>query len=202
MQFRQWALKIATSLGRVRDYDVMQEWLKVHASDAEQNQTFQAARDRVWRVTRPKLKLMSRRQRNQLCSWDSSEVKSGKLRKRFLKQCAKIRAGLNKDAARFEQLDTAGLHEFRRALRRLRYLRELTLKRREQKTDHTLKQIIAFQEALGEMQNCSVVRSFYSSPPHSKPRMELAERARIDEQKWLRRSQPHLRAFISSGQSI
>jgi len=194
--FRQWALKLTTELGRVRDYDVILEWLTLYASDGKQNRSIQATRRRVWQATRSKLVKMGRGQWKQLCHWNSSAVRPRKLRQRYRKQFSKIHDGLCRDAARFDDLDTAGRHEFRRALRRWRYLRELVLRRREQKTDRILERLIAFQESLGEMQNCSVIRTFFSSPPRSESRLEIARLAEAQEYKWLKRTRRHLAIFL------
>jgi len=195
-QFRQWALSVATALGQVRDYDVLLEWLKTNAQVEQSDRTLQKTRQRLWRLTRPALKKMPRARRRELVNWKSSGVKPRKLRDKFLKEREKIGAALTHDAARFQELTIAGRHQFRRILRRWRYLRELLLSRREQRTDRNLKGLIEFQEALGEMQNCTVVREFYSSPPHSKRRLKLTGLATLQEQRWLRRSERHLGSFL------
>jgi len=195
-QFRQWALNVATALGRLRDYDVLQEWLKNNVSTEQPDRTLEIMRQRVWRLTRPALKKLPRARRRELVNWKSSDVKPRKLRDKFLKERERIRAALTHDAGRFQELNIAGRHQFRRILRRWRYLHELLL-RREQKADRYLQGLIEFQEALGEMQNCTVVREFYSSPPHSKSRLKLARLATLQEQAWLRRSERHLAAFLS-----
>jgi len=195
-EFRQWALKVALELGRLRDYDVIREWLKTHWPDAKHNRVVLAARQRIWRSTRPKLMVLSRLRGDQLFHGNPSTVRHGKLRKRFFRQSAKIRATLRQDATRFHQLDAGARHEFRRALRRLRYLRELSLRQRDQERDRRLKRLIAFQEALGEMQNCWVVRTFFSSPPGSESRREIARLAEVQEHKWLKRAERHLGEFL------
>jgi len=208
--FRQWALKLAGTLSRLRDHDVMLEWLKANFPSNPQTLTLQTARNKVWRQARPKLLAMSRSSRwpaapasstdrregnNRAPRWKSSDVRPEKLRKQFHKQCEKIRARLKQDAARFDQLSVAGRHEFRRVLRRLRYLRELSLRRRKQKADVRLTHLIAFQEALGEMQNCFLVCEYYSAPSRARAGRELAKLSEAQEQKWLRRAEAHLLAF-------
>jgi CHAD domain-containing protein len=195
-QFRQWALDVATALGRVRDYDVIQEWLRSSVPGEQPDRTLKMTRQRVWRLTRPALKKLPRARRRDLVSWKSSDVKPRKLRDKFLKERERIRAALTHDAARFQELNTDGRHQFRRILRRWRYLCELLLSRGEQKADRNLKGLIEFQEALGEMQNCTVVRESYSSSPHSKSRLKLAGLATLQEQAWLRRSERHLATFL------
>jgi CHAD domain-containing protein len=75
------------------------------------------------------------------------------------------------DAKRFDHLDVDSLHEFRRNLRRWRYLNETLMSRREQRTNRRLARVIALQDALGEMQNCEVIRLFLR--PLTLPRAEL-----------------------------
>ena len=194
-RFRQWALKLSTTLGRARDYDVMLQWLEQHSIDARRAPALHKERSRVWRQTRPKLLALSRLQWNKSLQCESSAAKHRKLRKRFLKQVSKHRQVLRQTAAHFNSLNPSGRHEFRRILRRLRYLRELALRRPEQASDRRLKCLIAFQEALGEMQDCSIVDAFFKSRP-SNLRKEVVTLAGVEEQKWARRAEKHLQAFL------
>ena len=193
-QFRQWAMKLATALSGVRDYDVMLDWLKAHSPGAQQDQLLREKRARTWRLARPKLMALSRREWKEIRIRGSSPLRAGGLRDNFRKECSKTGAALARDAARFHKLDAAGLHEFRRTLRRQRYLRELALGRREQKVDRELKRLIAFQEALGEMRNCYLVRTFFSS--QKPPATRLIKLAKSHEGKWLRRANRHLGGFL------
>jgi CHAD domain-containing protein len=194
--FRQWALKVTAALGGVRDYDVILEWLNIHSPAPKRDQLLRQNRVRAWRLTRPKVLALSPIQWKQLRRWKPSAVRPGKLGKRFSKQCASIRASLDKDAARFHHLDEAALHDFRRRLRRLRYLRELALSRREQKSDPALGRLVMFQEALGEVQNCSVVRAFFSTHPRFKSQTEPVRLAKAQERQWLKRAEEHLAVFL------
>ena len=198
--FIQWALKVATALGRVRDSDVILEWLKAHCPSPNAEQTLHQNRAANWRTTRPKLAALSAMRWKQLRRWDQSSIRPGKLRKKFLKECVRLRDGLQRDAARFHHLDEAGLHEFRRGLRRLRYLRELALSRKEQKTDRKLEQLVAFQEALGEMQNCSLAGGFFSG--RNKQNLKALELAKAQERRWRKRAENHLKVFVSQSQLL
>jgi len=195
--FRQWALKVATALGRVRDCDVTLEWLKAHSPAPEAVRALRQHRASIWRSAQPKLKALATMRWKQLRHWDRSTTRPRKLRKRFLKESLRLSAAVQRDAARFHDLDQPALHEFRRGLRRLRYLRELALTRKEQKSDRELGQLVAFQEALGEMQNCSLAREFFSGRSSSAPNVKALRLAQAEERRWFRRAEKHLKAFLA-----
>ena len=192
--FRQWALKLATALGPVRDYDVTLEWLKAH-SPGTRERLIRQRRARTWREARLKAKAVTAPEWKELRKPNSATARPGRLREKFHKVQSQICDALDRDAPQFDQLDAACRHEFRRALRRLRYLRELELSRREQKSDRRLKRLIAFQETLGEAQNCAVVRAVFSQNSAPSP-AELVNLAKAQEQRWLARAQRHLAAFM------
>lgn len=194
--FRQWAFQLSTALSPVRDDDVMLEWLKAHAPAPKEERLLQQHRARLWRLTRPKLLPLASTQFKPIQRWKSSAVRPGKLCERFFNQCAVARNALLKEGARFHLLDEPGLHEFRRGLRRLRYLRELALSRRQQEGDRKLERLIAFQEALGEMQNCAVVRAFFSAHSKLQSRPKVLRLAGAQERQWRERAQKHLAAFM------
>jgi CHAD domain-containing protein len=153
-------------------------------------------RARLWRRARRKLLPLARQPWRKVCFRKSAPAKAGKLRRKFFKESARIREGLHLEAARFHELDAAGLHEFRRALRRLRYLRELALSRREQRSERVLRRLVAFQESLGEMQNCAIVRAFFASQTGFKPGGKVARLALLQERQWFRQARGHLTRFL------
>jgi CHAD domain-containing protein len=199
--FRQWALKVATALGRVRDSDVTLQWLNSHCPSPARERTLRQDRARMWRSTRPKLAALSAMRWKQLRQWDHAAIRPRKLRKKFLKECLRLRQALHRDSARFHHLDDAALHEFRRGLRRLRYLRELALSRKEQKSDRKLEGLVGFQEALGEMQNCSLARGFFSHHTRLRPDAKALELAKAQEARWLKRAERHLKAYVRQTES-
>ena len=196
MLFRQWALKVAAALSQLRDCDVTLEWLRAHFPALERLHAVQVHRTGLWRRARRKLLPLARLPWKQVRRWESTSAKTRKLRRKFLKESARIQERLSHEAARFEDLDSAALHEFRRTLRRLRYLRELDLSRREQRCDQILKRLVSFQEALGEMQNCLVVRTFFASEAGFRWRHKVVRSAELQERQWLRRAEGHLTEFL------
>jgi CHAD domain-containing protein len=194
--FREWALKLANSLGSVRDCDVIMAWLQDHAPDRRRERLFQSQRARIWRQIRPALAALSRSGGKYFGKWDCHPGKSRKLQKRFLKQGSEIQAGLRSDAGRFLQMNAAGRHQFRRSLRRLRYLRELALSQRRQKTDRTLRQLIACQEILGDIQDCAAVRGVFRPGSRIKSPPKVAQLAQQYEQERLQAVPRHLRSFM------
>jgi CHAD domain-containing protein len=200
--FRQWALKLATALSAVRDYDVTLEWLKAHSPTHKHIEVLQTRRTRLWLVARPKLLALPEPKWHELRQWDSSTARPGKVRHKFRKESEKLQRALIREAADFGELDANRRHEFRRALRRLRYLRELGLTRRAQKKDRPLKRIIAFQEALGEMQNCHLVREFFTSPSPFNPPPHGLKLVEAQERHWHARAENHLPILLRNAKPL
>lgn len=166
--FRHLAFQVMELLGGLRDADIALEWLQRHDARRQLVGRVRARRHRLWRTTAPQLKALRIFESGDLATGKLDSTRQKKLRRRFTETLERFYARLVADKERFHHLDMEGLHEFRRNLRRWRYLNETLLSRRELKASEPLGRVIALQDALGEMQNCEVIRQFLrtlSLPP-------------------------------------
>ncbi len=194
-EFRQWALRLTAVLGPVRDYDVIMEWVRASYPSVANDRALTRRRAQTLRLARSTVAALSRERWNELQSRGGSGKRAGKLRRGFRIERAKLQSNLGKEARRFKQLNEAALHEFRRKLRRLRYLRELQLSGSEQKKDPRLQRLIGFQEALGEMQNCVIIRKFFADDSGFKNRLQVIRMAQIKERQFRKTANKHLDWF-------
>ncbi len=158
--FRHRAFQVMELLGGLRDADITLEWLQRHDARRQLVGRVRARRHHLWRTTAPQLEALRLFESADLATGKLDGARQKKLRRRFTETLERFYARLVADKERFQHLDMEGLHEFRRNLRRWRYLNETLLSRREQKASGPLGRVIALQDALGEMQNCEVIRQF------------------------------------------
>lgn len=158
--FRHQAFQIMELLGGVRDADVTLDWLRIHEARPRLAKRVQRRRDRLWRATAPRIRALRLRDQEKLRARRLDNSMQKRLCRRYTKSMERFFDRLLTDKEQFRHLDIEGLHEFRRNLRRWRYLNETLLSRREQKTSRGLARLIALQDALGGMQNCEVIRQF------------------------------------------
>lgn len=166
--FRHQAFQVMELLGGLRDADITLEWLHRHDARRQLVGRVRARRHRLWRTRAPQLKTLRIFDHADLAARKLDGAREKKLRRRFTETLERFYARLVAGKERFNHLDMEGLHEFRRNLRRWRYLNETLLSRRKQKASEPLRRVIALQDALGEMQNCEVIRQFLrtlSLPP-------------------------------------
>ena len=194
LHLRQWAFKLTNALSRVRDYDVALEWLSRHERDSKITKPLAASRLRLWRVARPHLRTLPQSAWDDITGTKAGAAKQKALRKKYVKELNKAWRAFEKDSPRFHKLDLDDLHEFRRNIRRWRYMIELARRRREQKHDAELKKLIVLQEALGEMQNGFLVRTFLQSHARSSSFLKLGELVKTQEARWRRLAKRHLAA--------
>ncbi len=193
--FRQWSVNLTSALGPVRDLDVVMEWLNLHAPIPVCDQVLRQDRPRLWTEARSALLNAPPLEWRQLQRGKAGAARPERLVKKFFKARDKLVDSLDETAGGFHGLDEAALHRFRRQLRRLRYLRELELGRRAQKGDRRLAQLIAFQDALGEMLNCSLVRGLFTSDSRLGSPLKVLRLARTQERQWLKRAEKHRSVF-------
>jgi CHAD domain-containing protein len=110
-------------------------------------------RRRSFKRLQAKLEPLSGRVEKQLGDFDHGSPQKARLRKRFLTQLRTHQEYVFQDSPRFLALEVPEQHAFRRAVRRLRYLRELGVARRRQKDDRLLQQLARLHETMGEYQN-------------------------------------------------
>lgn len=184
--FRHRAFQIMELLGGLRDADVTLEWLHRQNANRLLAGRVRARRHRLWRTTAPRLKAAGTFDAADLAPEKMDRASEKKLCRRFTETRERFCARVVASREQFNHLDIEGLHEFRRNLRRWRYLSETLLSRRGQKKSKALQRLIALQDALGEMQNCEVIRQFLRA-------LKLpAEEARALDQKLARQQRDWL----------
>lgn len=197
-KFRAWAREVSDALGGVRDCDVAMDWLREKERGEAVNNVLRQRRAERWRVARPRLALRLEPDLGALTTRDVSGSGAKKLARRFEQEQQTAVRMLDKCAPRFRRLKPKELHDLRREIRRWRYLREILLNRRRQKTDKGLKHLIAFQEALGEVQNLQVIIDLLARSHRSVEARRLAEISRREQQTWIRREQRRLVNLVES----
>jgi CHAD domain-containing protein len=152
-EFREWSRRVLDVAGPVRDCDVTLDWLRDRSSSVEVIDLITSRRRRSFKTLQTKLGTLSARIEKQLGDFDHGRHQRARLRKRFLKQLRAHQEYIFHDSSRFFALEVPEQHAFRRAVRRLRYLRELGVARRRQKDDRLLQQLARLHETMGEYQN-------------------------------------------------
>jgi CHAD domain-containing protein len=185
VEFHDWSREVSDALGRVRDLDVTLEWLRRQPESAALASALESRRHRWWRSRRSRLPLPPDDLRAQLNRWKAKRRAPARLVKLYSKYFRLHREEIVRVAPQLLDLAPPQRHAFRRTLRRLRYLRELALSRRQQRSDQLLKHLVRLQEALGDHQNCGVAQAILdrmkSAPSLRRLRRALAGERRQSE---------------------
>ncbi len=152
-EFRPWASSLAETTGRVRDFDVALAWLKGRESVSGVRELLARQRSRLWAKSRARLSPPPIATAEALTGLVGSRERTKQFAKRLRKRKTALKAEVARQLPDFPGLAPAARHEFRRALRRWRYLRELTIPRRKHADDRFLNLLIHAQEAIGEERN-------------------------------------------------
>jgi len=155
-EFNHWSREVSDSVSRIRDLDVSLEWLQQHAASALAIERVVRWRQRRWKAVRTKLEAQPARLVCGLARVAGHHSHRSQLVAQHLRLRAKAEGRITGVLPRFFRLKGPPQHEFRRALRRLRFLRELELPRKRQSTDSLLKLLVALHEGLGRLQNSRV----------------------------------------------
>ncbi len=192
LTFRAWAQRVADALSPVRDYDVMIEWAQQACQDAQFVQELQSDRKEVWREARKALKDSPPEKWKKLRRLDAGRRGRRKLAARYKDVAAATREVMDVDAASFEQLDATARHDFRRAVRRLRYLAELN------KRPERFKALGRLQGGLGELQNAQTVKDLLQKEGnHFNRRPQLMRRVKQQESECFTRCRRSLRSVVN-----
>jgi CHAD domain-containing protein len=165
--FHDWSRRISDQLGPIRDCDVTLEWLEPQAGARAGYMRLRAHRDRLWKLRRkwllePKPRLLAH-----LSPGKASHRQKANLHKSVGRQLDKLVRQAAKQIPRYFELSLRQRHEFRRCIRRWRYLRELALPQRKFPHDPTLIRLVRLQEALGDYQNRVVARRILIHDNHA-----------------------------------
>lgn len=197
-RFRSWSREMSDAVGLVRDCDVAIAWTREQPAAEAVCARLIERRGRLWNQARPKLKRrldVPRRAR-------SRGRRKGQPAKRLFNRFARLFENALREILGFRfHLDPADLehwHEFRRDLRRLRYLRELWLPFRAHKQDALLRKLLHLQDLLGEAQNCVAMAAVISKGRPSSELARLCAELDVQRKQWLEQSEAALLAFQNS----
>ena len=188
--YRGWAQRLADALSPVRDYDVMIEWARNVCQDPEFARELAKDRKEAWRDARKALKGRPA-EWNELRRLKADGKKRGKLAECYEKIAAETRALIEVDAAGFERLDATARHDFRRAVRRLKYLQEL------EENDEQKERLAKLQTLLGELQNAQAIKEMLvNDRNHVRGRRGLVQKAKRQESEWFTRCRRSIRRVM------
>lgn len=156
-RWRDWARRLSRTTSPVRDLDIAVEWLTANRANPALIQECQRWRDQAWRRHRRQLCPPPRGVLAQVGNPTLKPEPARQLARRFKKLEARYREHLRARQPRFFQLSEEERHDFRRAVRWWRYLREQVLPRKKLKRDGVFRRLLAAQVALGELQNLALV---------------------------------------------
>lgn len=171
--FRAWSRRGSKATSPVRDLDVTLDWLRLHPDGVAIMKRLGPQRQRRWKSCFARFLPIPPELRAQLARPKGRRDERARLVRNYEGFQAQHEDAAFRAVPRFFVLSAAEQHAFRRTVRRLRYLRELGLPRREQRGDRLLKQLVHLQEALGEYQNCLVTQSILA---RLKPKPSLQTR--------------------------
>ena len=182
--FHRWSRRVSDSASEVRDLDVTLEWLRRHSATPETMERIYRWRCRAWKMFQARLKMTGVALRKNLRQMTGGSAgRSGLLERHSL-----LRDGIMEQVGEgvpfFFEFGNSQQHDFRRALRRLSFLRELELPRREQAADARLKLLVTMHQVLGEYQNCQVHERILALAGKDSSMVRLNAELRRDREQW------------------
>lgn len=196
---RRWGRQMAQKTSRLRDLDVAVEWLGSRPDAREAVARIREQRERLWRKIRMRLRPPPEGMVRALAAESDGRGAAERLERRLHKLENRNATWVRKHEAGFFVLSGKGQHDFRRILRRWRYVRELALPSRGMGEDGFLKRLVEAQEATGDLQNlrlaagaCRSIRGLGRAP-------SIARGLARDEAKLLARIQRSLGALNAPG---
>lgn len=167
-RFREWSQKLSVATDPLRDLDVAIEWVAARTPPAPTTiAELQRQRDQLWRQSRQQLPPFLQRLLPALAAPEGGRKHELRLHRRCARFTRTLRSRSEKNAPRFFELDLPNQHDFRRLVRRWRYLRELELPERRHRKDPTLRQLLRLQDALGTRQNLLLARDVLRHLPRN-----------------------------------
>jgi len=172
---REWSRTITDSAGEIRDLDVAIEWVKQQKDTESLCAELGEERQQHWLRWRQQARVMPARLVKALEHASGGASQSARLKARLTRLDEKLQSKIKKEISHFFKLPLVAQHEFRRTLRWWRYLRELYLPRRRQKTDAVLRNILRTQESIGDAQNLTVTATLLSRRATSEQILRLRQ---------------------------
>lgn len=183
-EYLGWSRRVSAATSRLRDLDVVIEWLSHEQVAPELIEPLVGRRRRAWRVaSRGFFPPASPVRRAMAKPRTGNQVRSA-LNRRFQKRWSDLEAAVRDRLADFFELAIEDRHALRRQLRNLRYLRELKLSRKKQARDPLLRRIMQTQVAMGELQNLWIVRTVAREPVLRSQSSWIRARTIRQERQW------------------
>lgn len=151
--YRDWARTIAGATDPIRDADVALEWIEQQPGSARVVRAVERLRSRTWRRRRTRMDPPPALLVDALATWRGGAKRGTRLLRRCDRFQQRLRDVVLRTAPGLFRLPPEEQHNFRRLVRRWRYLRELELPDRRHRKDARLKQLLRLQETLGDRQN-------------------------------------------------
>jgi CHAD domain-containing protein len=137
------------------------------------------------RTARPALDLMHERFAELKVKDEPSDRIQAKLQQAYVSALKKLRSVILAEKKALGEMDAVDLHDFRRSVRRLRYLRDLLLSRRGARKDALVVRLVSLQDALGEVQNRRAMRALFAGLIKSETLLGVEGRLLREEKRWL-----------------
>ena len=148
----------------------------------ERRQRIWAAEREEWRLPRAALATLA-------AGLPRNVTASATLKERLEKGETKARATVLHAYPQLAHWDARQLHDFRRALRRLRYLCELELSQRQARRDTRLQLLIELQRILGAQQDRGVAQRWLVENAEAEPVARCLDQPAGEEREWRSRFQ-------------
>jgi CHAD domain-containing protein len=166
--YRAWSRRVTDATSPLRDHDVTVEWLAAQPGTDTIVGFLKSRRQRLWEACRHHLTPPKAAVRVGIARIRSGRKARGRLRRRYVQRVDRLRARVAGQLPRFFDLDLEGRHAFRRTVRQLRYLRELTLPKRKRARDEWLESLNRPQAAMGGHQDLLLAEEILASLPEAK----------------------------------
>lgn len=160
---RLWSRRMSDAIDPVRDLDVLIDWLESSSGMGEPQHELAARRSGIWLRARSRLVPMPRKRAEVLPPTGGGTKVAAALLRQFHQIQSGLALELRSGVSSALSSGPRKQHDFRRSLRRLRFLREAELSRDESRRDPWLALLVELHEALGQRQNARVIVSWLRS---------------------------------------
>lgn len=189
--FRRWSRDLSDAIGPVRDLDVLIEWLESPSGTGKRQRELAVRRSGIWSRARSRLVPVPRELVGALRQTGRGTGDAEPLLRHFHLIQSGLALELRSALPSALSSGARKQHDFRRSLRRLRFLREMVLSRDESLKDRWLALLVELHEALGQRQNARVVGGWLRDRRFpGKTRLLAGLRREVEE------SEPGLRAGL------
>jgi CHAD domain-containing protein len=159
VEFRDWSRLVASATDRTRDMDVTLEWLATEVHAEGWVERVRRLRAGCYRQAKARLVALPKGMAEALSAPPGGRRHEVRLERRLKRLQAKLEERLRRSAPHFFRLSGEEQHDFRRVVRRWRYLRELASPKPKLGRDRLLRWLLGLQGVLGERQNLQLAQA-------------------------------------------